>query len=151
MKAIVACDPKGGIGFKGKLPWDKLQGDLPRFKSLTDGQVVVMGRHTWESLPKKPLSNRLNIVISNKLLDLPEGAIQTSNVNHFKHYKNALIIGGSKLIESCWDLIDTIHLSHTYKEYTCDTFIDLIRLESEFSHQTIENLIDHSYKIWTRK
>ena len=50
MKLIIACDPKGGIGYNGKLPWTNLQGDLPRFKALTSNQVVLMGRKTWESL-----------------------------------------------------------------------------------------------------
>lgn len=44
MKLIIACDPKGGIGYQNKLPWDKLQGDLPRFKELTTGKIVLMGR-----------------------------------------------------------------------------------------------------------
>ena len=55
MKLLVACDPNGGIGYKKKLPWTNLRGDLQRFKQLTENQVIVMGRHTWESLPKKPL------------------------------------------------------------------------------------------------
>jgi dihydrofolate reductase len=55
MKLIVACDPKGGIGYNNKLPWSKIEGDLPRFKELTTGKVILMGRNTWDSLPKKPL------------------------------------------------------------------------------------------------
>ena len=43
MKLILACDVNGGIGYKGKLPWDRLPADLPRFKQLTEGGVVVMG------------------------------------------------------------------------------------------------------------
>lgn len=151
MKAVIACDPKGGIGFMGKLPWDKLEGDLPRFKSLTDGQVVVMGRNTWDSLPKKPLSNRFNIVVSYRDIDLPNGAIRTSNINHFRHYHNAWLIGGARLFESCWDMIDTIHLSRTYNEYECDTYIDLRKVEREFEQTSIKEHTDHSYEIWKRK
>jgi dihydrofolate reductase len=58
MKLIVACDPKGGIGYNNKLPWSNIQGDLPRFKNLTQGQVVVMGRNTWDSLPKKAINRQ---------------------------------------------------------------------------------------------
>ena len=54
MKLILACDPNGGIGYQNTLPWTNIRGDLPRFKALTDNGVVVMGRNTWESLPKKP-------------------------------------------------------------------------------------------------
>ena len=69
MKLIVACDPKGGIGYNNKLPWSNIQGDLPRFKNLTQGQIIVMGRNTWDSLPKKPLPNRFNVVVTSKSID----------------------------------------------------------------------------------
>lgn len=152
MKAIIACDPMGGIGYQNRLPWDKIQGDLPRFKSLTNGQVIVMGKNTWESLPRKPLSNRLNIVVTTKIIDLPSGAIYTNNIDHFKFYKEAWIIGGATLIKSCWSLIDTIHLSRTITEYTCDTFIDLISLEKEFSLiEKDSSFSDHTYEIWKRQ
>ncbi len=151
MKAIIACDPKGGIGYGGGLPWEKLQGDLPRFKALTDGQVVVMGRTTWESLPKKPLPGRLNIVVSNSQIELPNGAIKTTNINHFIHYHNAWLIGGARLLESCWDIIDTIHLSKTHAQYTCDTYIDLLKLQKEFTQISCEEFLDHTYEIWKRK
>jgi dihydrofolate reductase len=151
MKAIIACDPTGGIGMAGKLPWTKIEGDLPRFKILTQDSVVVMGRNTWDSLPKKPLPGRLNIILSNSKLELPNGALQTNNINHFTHYTNVWLIGGAKLIESCWHTLDTIHLSVTHTQYGCDTFIDLIKLHKEFTQISSEELVDHSYKIWKRK
>ena len=40
MKLIIACDPKGGIGYKDKLPWNRIQGDLPRFKKLTENKKL---------------------------------------------------------------------------------------------------------------
>lgn len=151
MKAIIACDPRGGIGYKGKLPWDRLEGDLPRFKALTNNNVVVMGRSTWESLPKSPLPNRLNLVVSTQALKLPEGALTINNINHFKHYTNVWLIGGAKLFNTCWDMIDEIHLSRTYAEYTCDTMIDIVKLESEFKQLSKLESVDHSYEIWKRK
>ena len=151
MKLIIACSPNGGIGYNNKLPWSSIQGDLPRFKSLTSKQVVVMGRNTWESLPKKPLPGRLNLIVSSQCLNLPNGAIQISNLDHFIEYKNAWIIGGSKLITSSWHLIDEIHLSRTFAEYTCDTFINLIQLEKEFTQVHHETCADHTYEIWKKK
>ena len=62
MNLILACDPNGGIGYKNALPWKNINGDLARFKKLTTNQIVVMGRLTYESLPIKPLPNRLNSV-----------------------------------------------------------------------------------------
>ena len=82
MRLILACDLKGGIGYQNKLPWH-IPLDLSRFKSLTKNGVVVMGRKTWESLPKKPLPNRVNVVISNTLKDL-DNAIVLPNIGRLK-------------------------------------------------------------------
>jgi dihydrofolate reductase len=146
MKLIVACDPKGGIGYNNKLPWNKIEGDLPRFKELTQGQNIVMGRNTWESLPKKPLPNRTNYVLSSKAVGQ---AVTVSAIDLIPD--DSWIIGGAKVIETCWSLIDEIHLSRTFTEYTCDTFINLVKLEEDFVCWFKENLSDHSYEIWKRK
>ena len=151
MKLIVACDPNGGIGYNNRLPWTNLQGDLPRFKNLTQGQVVVMGRNTWESLPKKPLLGRLNFVVSSQSLQLPFGAIQIPNLNHFSEFKNAWLIGGAQLINSSWYMVEEVYLSRTLSEYTCDTFIDLLKLQNEFMCWFKEEHTDHTYEIWKRR
>lgn len=151
MKLIIACDPSGGIGKDNKLPWPILEGDLPRFKKLTQDQVVVMGKNTWLSLPKKPLSNRLNFVVSRQELQLPNGAIAIKDLTTFDHYKNAWLIGGASLVNSSWDYIDEIHLSLTHNHYDCDTFIDLLYLERNYTRVHIEHHKDHSYEIWKKK
>jgi dihydrofolate reductase len=147
MKLIIACDPKGGIGYNGKLPWSKIEGDLPRFKELTTGKTVVMGRNTWDSLPKKPLPNRVNYVFSRNALD---GAITLSDPIFLESVKDGWVIGGAKVVETCWDLIDEIHLSRTFAEYTCDTFIDLPKIELQFNCIKKEEFSDHWYEIWIR-
>ena len=148
MKLIVACDPNGGIGYNNKLPWDKIQGDLPRFKELTTGKPVVMGRNTWESLPKKPLPNRINYVFSSKALD---GAMTLRDPIFLESLPDSWVIGGAKVIETCWHLIDEVHLTKTFAEYTCDTFIDLVKLQNEFTCWFKEDHTDHSYEIWKKK
>ena len=151
MKAIIACDPNGGIGYENRLPWSKIQGDLPRFKRLTDGQVVVMGRNTWDSLPKQPLLGRLNFIATSKDVVMPIGAIAITNLNHFTEFKNAWLIGGAELINTHWHMIDEVHLTKTFAEYTCDTFIDLLYLEQNYTCWFSENHEDHVYQIWKKK
>lgn len=151
MKLIIACTPSGGIGYKNKLPWSKIESDLPRFKRLTADQVVVMGRNTWDSLPQKPLKGRLNFVATGQSLPLPFGAIAVPNLNHFGEFKNAWLIGGAQLINSSWHLIDAVHLTLTFSEYTCDTFIDLLKLHEEFTCIEAAEFSDHVYQIWKRK
>lgn len=159
MRLILACDPNGGIGYQNKLPWDKIQGDLPRFKKLTENRIVVMGRNTWESLPVKPLPNRTNYVVTSEPYSIPmkiglsrDGIYGISDIRILSHFtSNACIIGGSKLIKSAWTYITEVHLTRTFVEYTCDTFIDLKRLSEDFSLQYEEVNSDHSYEIWKRK
>ena len=59
----VAVSRNGVIGYRGGLPW-RLPSDLKRFRSMTMGKPIIMGRKTWESLPHKPLPGRENIVIT---------------------------------------------------------------------------------------
>jgi dihydrofolate reductase len=150
MKLIVACDPKGGIGYNNKLPWSKIEGDLPRFKALTTDKNVVMGKRSWESLPIKPLPNRNNYVLSR--VSIP-GAVTMGDVKLLLNTagNDAWVIGGGNVIAQCWEMIDEIHLTRTIAEYTCDTFIDLVKLEKEFTCWFKEQHMDHSYEIWKRK
>jgi len=150
MKLIVASDPKGGIGYNNKLPWTNLQGDLLRFKELTTGKVILMGRNTWESLPKKPLPNRINVVVTRQNI---EGITTLTSVpeRDTMDLRDVWLIGGAQLIKASWHLIDEIHLTRTLSEYTCDTFIDLVKLEREFMCWFKEDHTDHSYEIWKRK
>jgi dihydrofolate reductase len=60
---IVAVSPEGAIGLHGKIPW-KHPGDLRRFKRLTLGAAVIMGRATWESMGSRPLPGRRNVVVT---------------------------------------------------------------------------------------
>jgi dihydrofolate reductase len=150
MKLIVACDINGGIGYNNKLPWSKIEGDLPRFKKLTTGKVIVMGRNTWESLPVKPLPNRINVVVTSKNID----NITTLNSLPEKDYmdlSDVWLIGGAKLINSSWHLINEVHLTKTFTEYTCDVHVDLLKLHREFVCLHAETNNDHTYEIWKRK
>ena len=151
MKAIIACDPQGGIGYQNRLPWDSIKGDLTRFKHLTSGGVVIMGRNTWESLPIKPLPKRVNFVVSGRDLDLPAGAFAVKDIEQFKDIDSAWIIGGAKLIESAWNYINEIHLTQTLTKYRCDTFIDLLKLKNEFDVIHGFEHEDHFYTIYRRK
>lgn len=73
--ALVAARAKNGvIGRGGALPW-RLKSDLALFKAATLGKPVIMGRKTWDSLPKKPLPGRLNIVLTRDLSFEPKGAV----------------------------------------------------------------------------
>ena len=70
----VARARNGVVGRGGALPW-RLKSDLMRFREITLGKPVIMGRRTWDSLPKRPLPGRLNVVLSRDGSFAPMGAV----------------------------------------------------------------------------
>lgn len=110
MKGIlVAVSPEGIIGKNNTIPWH-YSADLKRFKRLTTGKTIIMGRKTWESLPVKPLPNRRNIVISRSSLE---------NVDCFRSIDGALetcegdiwFIGGAGIYEEAMLKSDVIDMT----------------------------------------
>lgn len=127
---IAAVSENGVIGKDGEIPWH-LPVDLKRFKKLTSGYPVIMGRKTYESLPKKfrPLPRRLNIVLSHQkgylvegayvynsleqaLEDLSEGQPKQDNID----YNFAFVIGGQKIYEAALPIVDFLELTYVKKE-----------------------------------
>ncbi len=113
MKAmIVAVSEDGVIGLNGAIPWH-FKGDLQRFKRLTMGAAVVMGRATWESLPKKPLPGRRNVVLTTRPLE---------GVEHYDSVEKALaaigdatdvwFIGGARVYEDAMKHVDVIDVTY---------------------------------------
>lgn len=96
---IVAVARNGVIGNKDGLPWH-LPLDLARFRKLTVGHTIIMGRKTWESLPRKPLPNRRNIVVTRNTSFITEGAETvpsiTSALERYPEEK-FFLIGGREL------------------------------------------------------
>ena len=163
MKAILACEKNGGIGYRGSMPWPKQSKDLKRFKELTTGKTVIMGRGTWEAtgMPK-PLPNRMNIVVTSQEIPLEDylpamheykgtAVGWTNSLDDMADTEDKWIIGGAKLVDSAWDLIHEIHLSHLHKEYECDTHIDLSKLRQDFYCERSILCMTHCYEIWKRR
>lgn len=106
---IVAMTRERVIGLDNRLPW-RYPADLARFKRLTIGSTVIMGRKTWESLPKRPLVDRRNVVIT-------RGA--PAEVEHFPSLELALaqisgpawVIGGAELYRAALPLVDFVDVT----------------------------------------
>ncbi|MEQ8558758.1 MAG: dihydrofolate reductase [Henriciella sp.] len=130
LSMIVARSRNGVIGRDGGLPW-KLSDDLALFKQTTSGKPIIMGRHTWESLPKKPLPGRQNIVITRDWAYAAEGARVYSNLNAAINSAKAIaardgenevfIIGGESLYRRALPLTDILYISEIDAEVEGDT------------------------------
>jgi dihydrofolate reductase len=113
---VLAMSRNRVIGADGGLPW-RMPSDLKRFKALTIGKPVIMGRKTWESLPRKPLPGRPNIVITRQVgFDAP-GAIVVATVGEALAYARGVasdevaIIGGAEIFTELLPFADRIYLS----------------------------------------
>lgn len=125
---IVAIGEDGAIGKNGDLIW-KIPEDLKRFKSLTTGHPVIMGRKTWESLPKRPLPNRRNIVITHQKNYVADGAEVVNSVSEaidLTREEEPFIIGGAEIYKTAMPYITHFHLTKIFsKSPEADTHLTL--------------------------
>ncbi len=121
---IVAASTNGVIGVDGDLPW-RLSDDLKRFKALTTGKPVIMGRKTWDSIGR-PLPNRQNIVITRNpdfaadgcdVVSTPEQAIAAAG-----DADELMIIGGGTIYEIFLDKATRVYLTLVHAEIDGDTY-----------------------------
>lgn len=120
---IVAVANSNAIGGNNQLLWH-ISADLKRFKAITSGHAIVMGRKTYESIGK-PLPNRQNIVITrNRELTLP-GADVVESIDVAKAVakgEELFIIGGGEIYRQTIALADRIYLTRVWADYKADTF-----------------------------
>ena len=123
---VVAMSQNGVIGNKGTLPW-RLPEDLKRFKALTLGKPCVMGRKTWDSLPRKPLPERSNIVLTQDASFHPDGAIVVHSLEEAlraaarENPSEIMVIGGEAVFAAALPLADRIHLTEIMAKVEGDT------------------------------
>lgn len=116
LSVIVAVAENGVIGSAGRMPWH-ISEDLKRFKRITSGHPVIMGRKTFESLGGKPLPNRLNIVVTrNPDFIVPEGVIAAFSLEQAagKYRDTAeevFVIGGGEIYRQAVPLADKLYLT----------------------------------------
>lgn len=121
IKIIVAMSDNRVIGSNNELIW-KLSSDLKRFKELTTGHPVVMGRKTYESIGR-PLPNRRNIIITRNSEYEVEGCEVVSSLEEALLLTNndCFIIGGGEIYKQSLEIADKIYLTVVHKDFEGDT------------------------------
>lgn len=147
---IVAINKNNGIGMENKLLY-WLPNDLKRFKSLTTGHTIIMGRKTFESLPKGALPNRRNVVLSRQDITF-EGAERYASLEEAlkscKNEEEIFILGGASLYNEAIKIADTLYITEIEdSEKEADAFFPNIDLnvwkeKSRECHSTDE---EHLY------
>ena len=149
IKMIACCDLDGAIGYRNELVFN-IKEDMKFFKEVTTGHKVVMGYNTWISLPKKPLPNRDNYILTSRN-DIEE----TDNVHVIRSINDIVelgknddvfIIGGGKLYCDLIyaNLIDEAYITLVGDIAPCaDTYIHLFELSKNLHYRKLIKVIDH--------
>lgn len=127
---VVAVAENGVIGRDGTLPW-RLSSDLKMFRRLTMGKPIIMGRRTWESLPKRPLDGRDNIVITRAADYRADGAHVAGSVDAALALAQRLagergvdeiaVIGGAQVFRDMMERVDRIYWTQVHGSPEGDT------------------------------
>ena len=147
VKIIVAMSKNRVIGNNNQLIW-KLSSDLKRFKELTTGNPIVMGRKTFESIGK-PLPNRRNIIITRNNDYIVEGCEIVSSLEEalLLTNNNCFIIGGGEIYKQALDITDKIYLTLVHKDFEGDTiFPELGKEWAKISRKDFEADDKNEYK-----
>jgi dihydrofolate reductase len=125
---LVAAVARGGvIGRDGGIPW-RLPEDMARFKALTTGHAVVMGRRTWESLPDRfrPLPERRNVVVTRNSGWTADGAERAESFDHalqlVANEPRVFVIGGGEIYAAALPLADELLLTEIDLDVEGDAF-----------------------------
>jgi dihydrofolate reductase len=149
---VLAMAENGVIGKDGAIPWH-ISDDLKRFKALTLGKRIVMGRKTWGSLPRKPLPGRDNIVVTRDAGWHAEGATAVTALEQALR-DDAMVIGGAEIYRAALPLAARIELTEVHRAFDGDAAFDFDRSgwqeTARERHETPEGL-EYSYVTLIRK
>ena len=155
---IVAMSENRVIGRAGQMPWH-ISEDLKRFKRLTMGHHIVMGRKTFESIGR-PLPGRRSIVITRNPEYASEGVLIANDLDHAlklaKGDKEVFVIGGAKIYELGVERAQRLYLTLVHTEVVGDVFFPQVNwdewtlVEDSGVVRTNPNTLDHSFRIYER-
>jgi len=157
---IVAVSDDWGIGKDNELLWH-ISEDLKRFKDLTSGKTVIMGKKTWESLPRRPLSGRKNIVLTdvpNECIDCSVTAYSIEDaLSKCEKGEIIFVIGGGSVYRQFMPIADRLYVTHVHKKAPADIYFPVIDPEvwdiaekEEFKETEVQG-IPYTYIIYKRK
>ena len=156
---IAAAAENNALGKDNQLVWH-LPDDFKRFKQLTTGHYIIMGRKTFESFPK-PLPNRTHIVISRQKDYHPEGCIVVHDIQKALDLvpkdEDGFVIGGGEIYKLSMPLSDKIELTRVHSAFDADAYFPEIdpsewTLESsEFHPKDEKHHFDFTYETFLRK
>lgn len=129
LSIIVAVANNNAIGKDNNLLWH-ISDDLKRFKALTSGHPVIMGRNTWNSLPRRPLPKRRNIVITHDMAFDDHGAEVAHSIaavfDAVRDEEESFIIGGGTIYKQFLPFVHRLYVTHVWQNFDADVFFPVI-------------------------
>lgn len=128
---VVAMAENRVIGKGGTLPW-RIPEDMKWFREITMGKPCIMGRKTWESLPKRPLPGRTNIVVTRDRAYTAEGAVTFASLDAaiaaaaHERPEEIIVIGGAQIYAEVLGRTDRIYLTRVHAAAEGDAFFSEI-------------------------
>ena len=157
---IVAVSEDWGIGKDNELLWH-ISEDLKRFKKLTSGNAVIMGKKTWESLPRRPLPGRKNIVLTDDPNESIENSVTAYSIDDALDKcgpaEEIFIIGGGSIYRQFMPIADRLFITHVHKKAPADIYFPEIDrsiweiIEKEEFKTDENNSIPYTYTIYERR
>jgi dihydrofolate reductase len=157
---IVAVSEDWGIGKNNELLWH-ISEDLKRFKRLTTGNTVIMGKKTWESLPRKPLPGRKNVVLTDDLNETIPDAVTAYSIEDSlakcEKTEEIFIMGGGSIYRQFMLIADRLYITHVHKKAPADIYFPEIDLkiwsatEKEEFAASDANPVSYTYTIYERR
>lgn len=122
---IVAVSEDWGIGKDNELLWH-ISEDLKRFKNLTFGNTVIMGKKTWESLPRRPLTGRKNIVLTDDPQESIDNSVTAYSIedalSKCEEGEDIFVIGGGSVYSQFLPIADRLYITHVHRKAPADVF-----------------------------
>ena len=157
---IAAASENNALGKDNQLLWH-LPEDFKRFKTLTSGHYIIMGRKTFESFPK-PLPNRTHIIITRQHdYQAPEGCVVVSSLEKAMELcpanEEAFVIGGGEIYKQALDVVDKIDVTRVHTTIDADTFFPEIDTNTwklvfeEFHPKDEKHAFDFTFLTYVRK
>ncbi len=156
---IAAAAENNALGKNNDLVWH-LPDDFKRFKELTSGHPIIMGRKTFESFPKL-LPNRTHIIITRQKDYQPQHCIVVNSIEKALEFvpeeEDAFIIGGGEIYKQALDYTDVIELTRVHASFEADTFFPDINpnqwllVEETYHPKDEKHLVDFTYQTYIRK
>lgn len=162
MNIIVAYCKNRGIGNLNKIPW-KIPHELTYFKNTTtkyNSNTVIMGKNTWLSLPKKPLENRENLILSTTLTAHDISTFNNTKIfnnidsllQYTSNYSTHWVIGGETIYNEFInnELVDAIYVTNIHDDFICDTFFPQIPDNFKLVQRTSDMPGNYNHEIYKK-